>query len=128
MADLMTAIYDRLTGHAGTGALIASRCYPEVLPQKPTLPAIRYQEVGAPSISDGSANLFRVTVQIDSFGVTHASAAAVRVQAKAALAGYTNKASGVGLIRALNDGGFTDYEPETALYRASFDVVAIVCE
>jgi len=127
MAEVGEVIFGRLTAHAGTSALIGSRCYPDLMPQNPTLPAVVYSEISNPRISEGSLDLFRVRMQIDCWASSRAGANALRAQARSALRGYADKAAGVGVIGMLDDDGFADREPETALFRASFDVMVTVC-
>ena len=42
MSSLRELVFDRCTGHAGTAALIGTRCYPDRLPQNVTLPCVVY--------------------------------------------------------------------------------------
>lgn len=68
-------------------ALVGSRIYPLRLPERPTLPAIRYQRISTdPADShSGSSGLEHVRVQLGVHAATYASAEAVAAAIKTAL-------------------------------------------
>lgn len=106
-----TSLYSTLTGNSGVSALIATRLYPLVLPQKPTLPAATYQRISTRPVSTRSGNgLDFVRMQIDCYGATYANAKAL---AAAVVAALTN----TGQLQQMMD-GFDD-TPE--IYRVSVD-------
>jgi len=91
---LRTEIYDRCTTHAGTAALIGTRCYPERLPENVVYPAVRFL---APVSRDDSTYRTHDTgkvpravsrVQIDCFASTGTGAAALADQIVNAWSGY----------------------------------------
>lgn len=56
------------------GTLVSSRAYPLVLPQKPTVPAITYQQISAVrvrNLPDGRAGKVRLRFQIDCWADTY---------------------------------------------------------
>jgi hypothetical protein len=89
---LRETIYNRCTGHAGTAALIDVRCYPVVLPENVTLPAISYVLVSADSSEyqthDGATPREVSRVQFNCWAATGDAAAALGDQVRAAWDGY----------------------------------------
>ena len=90
--------------------------YPDTAPQSASTPYMTYQTVTGMEhetlASGGGAP--RITVQVDVWTVTKAQAIALAAEAKAAL----RSALVVGEMRD----NPAPYEPDTKLYRASFDV------
>lgn len=64
----VVAVITRLEAIGAVTALVASRIYNGVLPQSPTVPAIRVQRIGEdePMHLRGSSGVFQTRVQIDS--------------------------------------------------------------
>ena len=93
---LRTTVYDRCTGHAGTAALIVTRCYPDRLPENVTYPALTYvapvsaddreyrthDNVNSPTTREVSR------VQFNCYDSTGDGAAALADQVRAAWDGY----------------------------------------
>lgn len=70
------------------GSLVSSRVYPLVLPQKPTLPAITYQQISAVRVRNlpvGRAGKVRLRIQIDCWAETYAAVHALADSVKALL-------------------------------------------
>lgn len=86
---LKAGIYSLLTANVGLSALIGARVYPIVLPEAPTLPAIRYQFAGGASEPTfETSGMQRLRVQFDCFGADPDSADATRSALINALNGY----------------------------------------
>jgi len=89
---LRETVFDRCTGHAGTTALIASRCYPIVLPENVTLPAISYLLVSATNDEyrdhDGATEREVSRVQFNCWAATGDAASALGDQVRDAWDGY----------------------------------------
>ena len=83
-------VYARLTGHAGLGALVSDRIYPEHLPQNPTYPAVTYFQVGGPRDHSlaGSSGLAVTQWQVDAWATSYLGAKAVAEQIRVALDSY----------------------------------------
>jgi hypothetical protein len=64
-----SAVRARLVGDAGVNAIVSGRVYQLVLPQKPTLPAVRVQLIDEPSDYHlrGPNGLHRARVQTDAY-------------------------------------------------------------
>lgn len=65
-----TAIYSRLTSHAGVSGLVSNRVYPSMLPQNVVFPAIVYQVISGARESNFGADTGNVRhrVQVTVFG------------------------------------------------------------
>ena len=91
---LRETIFDRCTGHAGTTALIASRCYPVVLPENVTLPALSYIRVSSVNEEyrdrDGVTQREVSRVQFNCWAETGDGAAALGDQIRSAWDGYSD--------------------------------------
>jgi hypothetical protein len=87
--NLKAGIYSLLTANAGLSALIGTRVYPIMLPEAPTLPAIRFQYVGGSSEPTfDTSGMQKLRVQFDCMGADPDSADAVRT-AMYGLNGYS---------------------------------------
>ena len=107
-------------------ALIGSsptRLYPDTVLQGSVLPAMAYQRISTPRVTNikGESNLARVRIQL----TIHASNPTAREQTfnavKAAFNGYTDKANGIDRI-LVSDGRYT-YEPTTKTYACTVDLI-----
>jgi len=84
MATIEEAVYARTVGDAGVAALIGTRCYPLVVPQDATMPAIMYQRIsGSPERSHSgfsglSETRFQFTCEADTYASAKAVAQALR--------------------------------------------------
>lgn len=87
---LEDALYTRLTGHAGTAALVGTRVYPNVLPQGVTFPCVSYRRVSGVREHAMGADPQNVesTVQVDCWATTYAGVKALYTQVFQALTRY----------------------------------------
>lgn len=96
MPTLREIIFSRCTTHAGTAALIGTRCYPDRLPEDVTLPAIRYILVSATNQQyrdqDGATQREASRVQFDCYATIDLpdGAAALADQIRDAWDGYSD--------------------------------------
>lgn len=95
--------------------LVSNRCYPLLMPQSPTLPAIVYQRISnQPSnILDKSRTLDLVRIQIDCYSTTYSGAKTLASSVQSSMQTATFSAT------LQNDTDF--FEAETDLYRVSLD-------
>ena len=122
---LRETVYTRCTTHAGTSALVGTRCYPDRLPENVTYPAIVYH---APVSSDDSeyrthdgAGARTVSrVQFDCYAATGDGAAALAAQVRDAWAGYQD-ACVVGYAFVANE--IAGREDALNAYRTIVDVM-----
>lgn len=102
-------IFDALKG------LVSNRCYPIMMPEKPTFPGIVYSRIAnlpfntvvAPSTLD------QVRVQIDSYATTYSAAKSLAASVRTAMEGASFKAT----LQTDQD----LYEPDVKVYRVSQD-------
>lgn len=89
MTILETGLVAILEADAGVGALVSARIYPLELPERVTLPAIRYQRISTSpeAAHTGDSGLARARLQLTVHAATYASAAAVAEALRAALHG-----------------------------------------
>jgi hypothetical protein len=93
-------LYQRLTGFAGLTALVATRVYPQKLPQEPTYPAVTYLTVSALRESAMSADpgVARRRFSVIAWGATFTSASDVAEQVRAALQRYKGTLDGTEVL------------------------------
>lgn len=81
-------------------AIIGTRAYPLVLPQAPTLPAVRYQRISTVratyrQLSTGRAIYAKPRFQVDCFATTPAGAKALADAVRGVLDGYAGEVAAV---------------------------------
>jgi len=95
------SLYARLSTYAPLTALVSTRIYPMSLPQTPTLPAITYYRINAPTehiMGETASSIERAGYRIQCWGTSYTSARAVAAEVIGALdafAGYLGGAGGV---------------------------------
>jgi hypothetical protein len=127
-------LYQRLTADAGVSALVATRVYPQLLPQDPGLPALTYRLVSGPrdETHDGPSDLTLARFEVRCWvsrkpnegGYRQARSLAAKVTA--ALDGFRGLLpEGTEVFRAWKaneiDGGF-DPDPETTSVILEFEL------
>lgn len=119
-----TALFTRLTStHAGTAALIGTRCYPLRLPQKPTFPAVVYQRVSS-SGRHGTTTRREPRYQFSCWATTYAGAKALAAQVRTAIEDYADTAISIG--RVVNE--IDDYDETVELQRVILDAFLNISE
>lgn len=136
MISIEEALFRYLSGYAGLSELVGDRIYPDVLPQKVTMPAVKHQRIDTPReySHSGDSNLAHPRFQFSGFALTKPAAKAVADQIRAAFNAY-NQGRLNGTIVAMGGAGGvdvqfcqvederSDYEPETLLFRTDVDVI-----
>jgi hypothetical protein len=130
MAVFEQAIFSQLQAVAGITTLVGARCYPIVLPQNVTYPAIRYFPIDEPRTSAlNSDSLIWPMVQIDCYAGT---VLAVSALADAVIAGLSRVAwtqDGYAVRDAIITRRGYDAEDQTDLkspiYRYSIDFAMV---
>ena len=117
---LEEALYAYLSIEPGLAALISDRIYPVALPQTPTLPAVTYMRVSAPTLQDFSGTIKRLArMQFDAWSTSYDEAHQVNDALIAALDNYSGLMGGVGGVQCdvtlMTDQDLSD--PETAWKR-----------
>lgn len=122
--SIATLLYNRITGHAGTSALIGTRCYPVLLPQRVSYPAVSYQRISNTE-TRGSSNIRETRYQVDCWAQTYAGTDALGIQVKSALEEYTTLSGGFDIKMARVSNELDDYDDQTDIYRLSIDVILV---
>lgn len=119
------ALYTLLTGTSAVSAIVGTRIYPVVLPQKPTLPAITMQRIPGSRVRStrGPSGLAQSRYQVDCWAATQTAAEELAGVVRAATDGYRGTVSEVriGGISVSGDRDF--YEPDAKYNRVSFDLI-----
>ena len=108
---LGAAIYTRLTGHAGTTALVSTRVYPNTAPQDATLPYVVYEQESARRLETfgGSSGNARAVVEIAAWDETYDGARALGEQIRLALEGFSGTVASVVIDYVTLDGDRDEY-------------------
>jgi hypothetical protein len=105
-------------------AAIANRCYPLVLPQNSTLPAIRYQVISRIDEADSVSELWRWRVQLACHASSYDTAHDLAHKAIKALKAYNNKAATYGAFAIIPENMSDDHDPDLNEYTVYFDIFA----
>ena len=111
-----------------TATLVSARVYPNYLPQNPTYPALRYQEISQPDYGNGSIELFEPRYQFDCFATTYAAAAGLADAVQDDLRNWGNPAGTPAVVNARDVGRLDDYDPDTDVHRIIVDVQFLICD
>lgn len=117
------AIRTHLIGDAGLAALVAARVYPVELPQRPTLPAITYQQISSlptQTRDEAEAKHERTRFQFDCWAADYDSMLAVRTALGAAL-GTLAQAANPRIDVALKQNGHGGLDKPSGRWRATVD-------
>ena len=117
------ALFTRLSTHSGLSALISTRCYPLLMPQKAIFPNVVYQRISSTE-QNGTSTIRETRFQISCWGVTYSSMHSIATQVRAALEGYSDLT--IKMARVVNQ--LDDYEDDTATYRRIIDVILTIHE
>ena len=120
MGTIDSALFSRLSGHAGLKALVSSRIYPPPAPQNAAYPLVTYQEIDRQPIHvmGGTAGVVHIRCQIDCWAETLAAAKAVAAQVAAALDNYSGTSDGIVIKNSfLESGQSSPYDDSEGLHR-----------
>lgn len=120
-----TALYDRLTGHAGTAALISTRCYRLRMPDNPTMPALVLQRISS-SGQSGTSEVRTSRWQVSCWATTSAGAEALATQVRAALEEWSGGSSDIKMVVVVSE--LEDYDDDSELYRVIVDALLTLKE
>lgn len=122
MATAETLLITALEGDAAiqthVGATPASRIYPMVLPQKPTLPAITFQRVSNVRANsfDAGGGIDNPLLQVDSWAVTRKAARELAMEVKRVVEASTTLNAWL-----VNDAEFFEEDVDPRMYRVAQD-------
>lgn len=112
-----------LTGSTAVSTIISNRCYPVVLPQNPTLPAVVYQVISRVDEADSKNKLLRWRVQIGCHAKTYEAAHDLTNKVINALEAKDNRSASFGAFGVINENMSDDYDSDLNEYRVLFDVL-----
>ncbi len=127
MSALGEKVYIRLTTYPATAALIGNRCYPQVLPQDPTLPGVVY-EVLPGDTSAGNGLIMTSRLRITAWAETKPESVEVAGAVQAALRQHQDRASLPQLIGCMDESNFDVYDPDTGLFGVTVDFIATLVQ
>lgn len=112
-----------LLADASIAAAVGTRVYPIALPQKPTLPAIRYNTISSfeTSSTPGVRGLIRPRIQFDSYGTTYAAARALAELLRDRLSNYRGAAGSATVQGAFFVNESEVFDPEQKAYKVMQD-------
>lgn len=97
MAQIEVLFRNHLVGNAGVAALVATRIYPEVMPQDVTLPAATYQLIDRNEVvarpDKATLRLIRGRIQVDCYATSYAGVKAVEAAVIQAMYGFNRTVS-----------------------------------
>lgn len=111
-----------LEGNAGVSALVGARIYPLILPQRVTLPAIRYQVISTlpQPTHNGASGLRQYRIQLSVHAATYSAAQAVAEALHTALDGKKAVFGSGTSCTVAND--VPGYDEESGQYMRHVDV------
>lgn len=113
-------LYSYLSTYAGLVALVDTRIYPLVGPQKVTAPYCTYQKIspGRMYSHSGFSGLSKPRMQVSCYGSTYAQVKAVAAQVIAAVEAWPGASN---IQAAFVENELDMYDPETGLYHVPVD-------
>jgi hypothetical protein len=118
------ALEARLVDYAGLAALVATRIYPNTLPQAGTLPAVVYQRLPGQRVRAMHADtgLVRARFWLHVYAATYASAKAVATQVIGALNRWSGTSATVVVQNMETDDGQDSYDPDSRQHHVSINL------
>ena len=121
------AVYARLLAFGGLTALVADRIYPQVMAQGVAYPAVSF--LGVSELRErafgATPGLVRARVQVDAWGSSNSSSAAVAAQILAALKDFKGTSNGVVVQWIFHEGTTDLFEDDIPVFRVSQDFEVI---
>lgn len=125
--SIEAGLYSKVTGNVGVAALISTRFYPVVLPQKVTLPAASYQVISGEAgytIGTQAAQVRKPRFQINAWASTYDAAKALARALRTAIDHQTGTWSGTSVIGCIIEGEELDfYDDSTKTYQVAFEAI-----
>lgn len=139
MPSAEAALYSLLTTGSPNpvAALVGTRVWPDVLPQAPLLPALRYQRISTPRSQyrtlDGRADYASPRFQIDVYATARLEAINIAQAVYQLLEGFHGTVGGLRIDAVSTDDEGADFEPDAGpagvgLYRQRLDFLIFHAE
>jgi hypothetical protein len=118
--DMAYALRMLVTGDPAVSALIANRYYPQVFPERATLPLVVRTRISLTSLYDlaGDANVTTRRVQLDSWGRTQDEVDTLAAALRTVLSGYRGALDAVHITSIFLDNELDAYQADTRLWRS----------
>lgn len=125
MSNIDTAIYTRLSTHAGLAALVSTRIYPPPAPQDATYPLVTYQQISGirEYAMTTQVGLVDGRFQFDVWAETRPGARTVAEQVRQALSNYRGTSDTIQVDFVRMDTELVDYDEDAALHRVLQDYI-----
>ncbi len=119
------ALYAHLAADANVSALVGSRIYPLLLPQRCTLPAIAYQRISRMGVHahTGPSGLARCRIQYTCVGRTYAEVKSVATAVRQALDGLRGDINGLQVSAVFVDSEQDEFAFATKAVAVRMDVI-----
>jgi len=126
--NIYDAVRDELVANAAVAAIVSTRIYANLLPQKPTLPAISYQQISQADASEGSAELFVARYQVNCYATKYMAAAALADAVVDALRDWGDLSVAPAVIQTRDVSRLDDYDEATETHRVILDFLFWICD
>lgn len=120
-------LYTRLTTDATLTGTLGLRCYPDHLPQTPTLPSVSYAIISRVP-TESNTEIFETRVQLDCWASTYDGAHALANLVQKSLRFYRQTTGGQSILSIYDANQADQYEDTEEIWRVIVDVIAIVHE
>jgi hypothetical protein len=119
MAEIETIIASRMESHAGLTALISTRSYNTLAPERVAKPYVVWTPgaIERIKVAGGSAALVKTSIDVDVYAATADSRMSVSAQLRSALDGWSTTSGAPLVQRAYLIDQEDSYEEDTKLYR-----------
>jgi hypothetical protein len=130
MTLLRGDLQEFLTDNAAVRALVVERCYPDILPQNVTYPAITYSQVSGVRVRDldGPTGRARLRISIHSWSADYGQAHQLADAVRAALDGYVGAVENTSVGNVILDNELDIFEEEVPAYRVIQDFIISLIE
>lgn len=128
--NIEDGLYKYLCADAGVSAIVSSRVYPLVMPQKTTLPATTYQTTALKPDRNLAGNTGRMTatIRINAWAETYTEAKNLAEALRTALNDYSGAMGSDTIQRSGVESETDGWDEETELYRVSMQITIIYYE
>lgn len=133
MSVMLEDLRDFLLQDTNIATKVSTRCYPQVLPQNPALPALTYSQVSAVRLYEllGEAGKVRLRISISSWATTHIGAHQLADAVRRRLSGFYGWMSDTNVGSVILDNELDLFEEEAGtvgLYRVMQDYIVAQLE
>lgn len=130
MTFLRGDLQEFLTSSATISGLVANRCYPDILPQNVTFPALTYSQVSGVRVRDldGPTGRARLRVSISSWSQNYMQAHQLADAVRVLLDGYAGAVDATSVGNVILDNELDLFEEDIPGYRVVQDYIISLIE